>query len=200
MADIAFIDVDTQYDFMDPNGNLYVEGSEEIVPNIARMLDHARENRIPVVGSVDAHVEKDPEFQDFPPHCVKGTPGQKKLPETSLPLQKIIPQDVKVDDALLAPPGPVILEKSAIDGMLKNPNIDVALKSTGAKKFIVFGVALDYCVKTAIEGLLDRGYEVDLVTDATRSVDPEKGRKVLEQLKKRGVGTITTEEVLRVTA
>jgi nicotinamidase/pyrazinamidase len=198
MANIAYIDVDTQFDFMNPKGNLYVQGAKDIVPNLEKLIKNAQTKWIPIVGSVDAHIVNDPEFQRFPPHCVVGTAGQKKIPQTTLPNQRIIPLSHKVNGNDLMPPGPVILEKNA-HSLFDNPNAEAALRATGAKHFMVFGVALDICVRFAAEGLLDRGYEIDLIEDATASVSEEAGRKTIKELKKRGARIITTKQALKVT-
>ena len=36
---------------------------------------------------------------------------------------------------------------------------------------MVYGLATDYCVKAAVEGLLDRGCRVAVVVDAVRAID-----------------------------
>ena len=74
-----FYDIDTQNDFMNKNGALYVPGAEEIKPNIRALTAYARKNNMQLVGSVDAHPENDPEFEVFPPHCIKNTKGQEKI-------------------------------------------------------------------------------------------------------------------------
>jgi nicotinamidase/pyrazinamidase len=198
MTKVAFVDIDTQFDFMNPKGNLYVPGAVDIVPNLKKLIAHAKDHYIPIVGSVDAHAENDPEFKIYPPHCVKGTDGQKKIPETTLPSQRIIAKDKKVSSSELMPPGPVILEKT-VYSMFDNPNADEALKLTGAKRFYLFGVALDICVKHAAEGLLERGYEIAIITDATAPVSYEKGEETLNNLKSRGARLVTTAEVLKET-
>lgn len=198
MTKVAFVDIDTQFDFMNPKGNLYVPGAVDIVPNLKKLIAHAQVHHIPIVGSVDAHAENDPEFKIYPPHCVKGTDGQKKIPETTLPSQRIISKDKKSSSSELMPPGPVILEKT-VYSMFDNPNADEALKLTGAKRFYLFGVALDICVKHAAEGLLERGFEIAIITDATAPVSYEKGEETLNNLKSRGARLVTTAEVLRET-
>ena len=85
MKNIFFMDIDTQRDFMLPEGQLYVAGAERILPKLRRLFDFARKNEITILSSVDAHTEKDTEFQDFPPHCLRGSEGQRKLDETLLP-------------------------------------------------------------------------------------------------------------------
>jgi len=74
----VFVDVDTQFDFMDPKGSLYVPGADEIVPNLKRLIDFAEENDIPVVASVDAHSHDDPEFAQFRPTAFAIRRGNKR--------------------------------------------------------------------------------------------------------------------------
>src|SRR5512136_2129758 len=82
MKNIFFMDVDTQRDFMLSFGALYVPGAERLIPKMRRLFDFAKKNDVTVISSTDAHAANDPEFQQFPPHCMKGTEGQRKLDET----------------------------------------------------------------------------------------------------------------------
>src|SRR5687768_17135616 len=86
-----FWDVDTQYDFMKADGLLYVPDSEAIIPALAALTDHAHQRGIPIVASADDHaphhreLHDTPDFREtFPPHCMRGTPGQAKIAETTL--------------------------------------------------------------------------------------------------------------------
>src|SRR5690242_16769147 len=86
-----FWDVDTQVDFMHASGKLYVPGAESIIPNLKRLTDYAHQHGIRIVASADDHVaghrelSATPDFkQTFPEHCMHGTEGQKKIPETAL--------------------------------------------------------------------------------------------------------------------
>src|SRR3989442_3991639 len=91
MARVIFWDVDTQYDFMRADGKLYVPEAESIIPTLKRLTDYAHTHGIRIVASADDHVAGDAEISDtpdwkttFPPHCMRGTPGQTKIPETAL--------------------------------------------------------------------------------------------------------------------
>lgn len=89
-----FYDIDTQNDFMNKDGALYVPDAELIKPNLRKLTEFARENFIPVVGSVDRHFgtleykEMEQELAKwggpFPDHCMKDTPGEYKIYETIL--------------------------------------------------------------------------------------------------------------------
>ena len=91
MARVIFWDVDTQYDFMKADGKLYVPDAEQLIPNLKKLTDYAHGHGIRVVASADDHVREDAEISatpdwkaTFPPHCLRGTPGQRKIPETAL--------------------------------------------------------------------------------------------------------------------
>ena len=64
---MVFVDIDTQFDFMDPKGTLFVPGAPEITDNLAKLITYAQKGNIPVVASVDTHPTVDPEFSQFPP-------------------------------------------------------------------------------------------------------------------------------------
>jgi len=81
---LIFWDVDTQVDFILPEGKLYVLGAETIIPTLARLTDWAARHKVLVVASTDAHQPDDEEFTQYRPHCLVGTPGQRKIPETTL--------------------------------------------------------------------------------------------------------------------
>ncbi len=81
----VFFDVDTQRDFLEPSGSLYVPKSTDIVPNLARLTEFALGHDIPIVATACAHLADDPELTQLPPHCMAGTPGQERVPATNYP-------------------------------------------------------------------------------------------------------------------
>ena len=78
--DVIFWAVDTQADFMLPDGKLYVPGAEHLLTNLSRLVDQAREGRVLLISHGCIHLEGDPEFAQFPPHCIRDTPGAKFVP------------------------------------------------------------------------------------------------------------------------
>jgi nicotinamidase/pyrazinamidase len=198
-------EVDAQRDFMLPGGKLYVPGAEKILPNINRLVEAVRQGRVFLISSADAHNLSDPELREWPPHCLKGDPGADLVPEASASNQLIIPNEAKFAVPQdLGAYHQVILQKNTLD-VFDNPHTDAILKRFNragspafepGPEFVVFGVATEYCVQRAAEGLLRRGHRVAIVTDAVRSIDPEKGRKVLASLQSNGARLITTGEAL----
>src|SRR5580693_5695704 len=94
---IVFWEVDAQQDFMLPGGRLYVPGAEKIIPNIRRLMAAASESGALIISSGDSHPEGDPEFETFPPHCLRGTPGAQIIPEGLTKNFSTIPNDASRD-------------------------------------------------------------------------------------------------------
>jgi len=195
--DVIFWDVDTQVDFMLPGGKLYVPGAEKIIPNLRRLVDAAREGRVFVVADADAHTPEDEEFRQWPPHCLRGTPGAQIIPETLTSNFYVIPN--RADAALpgdLSKFQQVILEKQTLD-VFDNPKTGAVLERLGSKaEFVVFGVVTEHCVRCVAAGLLKRGRRVALVTDAIQTLDPAAGQRTLEELTAKGARLIITEQAL----
>lgn len=193
---LAFFDIDTQVDFMLPHGRLYVPGAEQIIPNLVKLMAWAREQHVPVLSSADAHTPEDPEFAIWPPHCVIGTPGQRRIPETQFADGVVVPSR---PGAFVPPakwPEQLILEKPTYD-TAANPNFDAILRALVPRRAVVFGVATEYCVRADALALRERGFPVDLVTDAIRAITEEGGRKAIEEMTAAGVRLVTTADVCK---
>lgn len=192
---LVFLDIDTQVDFMLPGGALYVPGAEEIIPNLRRLMDFARQEAIPVLSSADAHSPDDPSFAQWPPHCILGTPGQQRISETLFPVPLVIPNRLGAFQPGSAGVGQIILEKIDYD-ITSNPNLDAVLEWLAPGHFIAFGVATEYCVRSSVLSLRRRGFPVDVVRDAIRAITGGNGRSALEEMAAAGVRMVLTAEVL----
>jgi nicotinamidase/pyrazinamidase len=193
-ARLVFLDVDTQRDFMLPEGRLYVPQAEEIIPNLARLMRWAREHRIPIISSADTHAPDDPEFAQWPPHCVAGTPGQRRIPETLFPDAVVVENRPGAFQAPQQWVGQLMVEKPVYD-FTTNVNFDAILASLGQPRFVVFGVATEYCVLADVLALRQRKLPVALVQDAIKPISEEGGRKAIEEMLAAGAELTTTAEV-----
>ncbi len=191
----VFVDIDTQFDFMNPNGALYVPDAENIIDNIKRLFDYAKEHKIKILSSTDAHQVDDPEFKLFPPHCVKDTPGNQKI-EASTCKDNIIIENIEQDiTESMLDHEQIIVESQTFD-IFDSINTDEIAKKLDARSYVVFGVAADYCVKAAVLGLLKYGYNVSLITDATKAITKEGKEETLKEMKDAGAVFTTTEDVI----
>ena len=191
----VFVDIDTQFDFMNPKGALYVPDAEDIIDNIKKLFDYAKEHKIKILSSTDAHTVDDPEFKLFFPHCVKDTPGNQKI-DASTCKDNIVIENIEQDiTESMLDHDQIIIEKQSHD-IFGNTNIDKVIIQLYASDYVVFGVATDYCVKLAVLGLLRRGYKVTLVTDAIKATTQKGETKALKAMKDAGAVFITTEDII----
>ena len=198
-------DVDTQVDFMFPTGKLYVPGAEETVPAMSRLVEAARAAGVVHVASADDHELTDPEISDepdlrntFPPHCLRGTRGAQKIPETEqadpLPLS-LIPFPPGLVPELIAGRREIILLKKNFN-VFTNPNTEPLLEALDPGEIVVFGVATDVCDDAAIRGFLLRGRRVRFVEDAARGLDEDRVAACTVAWREAGVEFATADEVV----
>jgi nicotinamidase/pyrazinamidase len=192
-----FWEVDAQADFMLPGGKLYVPGAEKLIPNIERLVAAAVEFGSLLVSSADAHPEGDPEFERFPPHCLRGTPGARIIPEGLAANFCTISNDGSrpLPAHVLSFPQ-VIFEKQTLD-VFDNPQASALVDRLPADaQYLIFGVVTEYCVKCAAKGLRARHRKVAIVKDAIEALDAEAGRATLEELQSLGARLISTQEAV----
>ena len=208
MSGHVFWDVDTQVDFMLPHGRLYVPGAETIRRNLARLTRFAHRQSIRIVASSDSHAPDDaelaarPDFVDtFPPHCLAGSTGQARVPETTLDGALVIEPD---DDPaatlrrLAGHDGDILFHKRFFD-VFTNPSVDPVVQALRLDRVTLYGVALDVCNRYAIEGLLARypGIAVTVVTDAVRAIDEGRRSDLFRDWGSRGVAFCSTDEATK---
>jgi len=196
-ADFIFWEVDAQADFMLPGGQLYVPGAEKLLPNIRRLTNAARAGEVFLVSHGCFHTPDDPEFKTFPPHCVKGTPGARFVPEALA--EKFT--TVENDPAATLPTDlsqfhQVILEKQTLDIFQSRHASALVERLPRNAEFVVFGVVTEYCVSFAAKGLLSRGRRVSVVEDAIETLAKVEGDRSKTELKSLGAKITTTNDVL----
>jgi nicotinamidase/pyrazinamidase len=197
------MDVDTQEDFMLPHGAFgkLIRNANvgRIIPNLKRVFDYAAERNIATLLATDAHVPDDPEFSKygFPAHCVLGTPGHLRIPETDLEPTVVVPN--KPDG--FTPPlpeteRPVIMVHKQHFAVGTNPNFAAVVESLGPCHVFATGVATQGCVRQSVQSLLDLGVSVSIVVDAVGpDIYEETGRQAIEDMKALGVTAFTTDEI-----
>jgi nicotinamidase/pyrazinamidase len=200
-----FWDVDTQVDFMEPSGKLYVPGARDLAPVLERLVDAGRAARVVHVASADDHELTDPELSEspdlrntFPPHCLRGTRGAEKIIETKqrdpLPLSHV-PFPPGLVPRLVDGRREILLLKKNFN-VFTNPNTDPLLDALDPDEIVVFGVATDVCDDAAIRGFLLRGRRVRFVEDASHGLDEARVAACTAAWRERGVEFSSAEEVI----
>ncbi|KQN05597.1 MULTISPECIES: cysteine hydrolase family protein [Sphingomonas] len=170
--------VDTQWDFMAGEGALSVVGADALVAPMQSWLSALTPDEVAgVLFTFDTHFVEtyaaSPEAQMFPIHCVRGTRGWGNMLDVAL-VDAAIPAwriEKGVFD-MWAEPGLAI--EDARDA--KRPTIEreaffAALAASGVTEVTVIGVAADYCVRWAVDGLLARGFVVTVPAGLTRGIE-----------------------------
>lgn len=194
-----FYDVDTQRDFLLPGGALYVPGAERIIPALAELTAMARANHILTVCSVDRHFPGDSELQrnggKYPDHCMDGTDGQKKIPETQplnpfyIPNHALSPEEIQ---AALNHQGELVFEKQEFDVFIGNVHAASVLRMLlqPYRDIIVYGVYTEVCVARAVEGLAQLGPKLTIVEDAIADIGLDADA-IREEWKQAGIAFTT---------
>jgi len=189
----CLVDVDTQADFVLPTGALYVPGAEELIPIWKQLTEFGQTNHLWMLASMDRHRPDDPEFGQFLPHCIEGTSGQAKIPETLAARYQVIPYDKR--DSTIDFQAQVIMEKQALD-VFTNAQAEEIFAAIPCTTFAVYGLVTECCVRLAVLGLLQRGYRVHILADAIRAFDSAVGERALAEMANAGAGFIQSATFL----
>lgn len=194
-------DVDTQVDFMLPDGKLYVPGAEQTVPAMQRLVDAVRAAGVVHVASADDHeltdaeISEEPDFeQTYPPHCLRGTRGARKIPETEQ--EDPVPITFEPLPERYLTGREFLLLKKSFD-VFTNPNTDRLLSHLDPDEIVLFGVATDVCDDAAIRAFLQRDRRVRFVEDAARGLDDARVAASTMAWRQAGVQFTTADEVIR---
>ncbi len=209
-ADSVILVVDPQPTFM-PGGELPVPEGDEIVEPGRQFLNRFRDVQAIVtqdwhppghVSFASSHPGRKP-FETielyghpqtlWPDHAVQGSATAQVHP--GLPLDRfvlIVRKGFHRDrDSYSA-----FRENYGPDGRRIPTGLAGFLREKGVKRLVVWGLAYDYCVGwTALDGR-EAGFEVAIVTDLTRAVEPERFEEYSSRYREAGIHLVRSEEVV----
>lgn len=206
--DTLFWDVDTQFDFMKPEGALYVPGAVDIIATVSDIRKSALDSGFSMMADVDWHTSDDGEIAEnpdmketFPPHCMAGQPGSERVGYLGhVPIDCV---DVDETDTshlstlVRKDPFHIVIRKQSLD-VFDNPNTNKLVGLIKPKHVYVFGVALDFCVYYVLRGLSNHpGVELTLLKDATKGLQARRDEDVYDELKRMGVEITDFEKIRR---
>lgn len=151
-----------------------------IIPRIQRLLDVARERKVPVIYCNLCLFKQadDPLAKRFPPHGVPGTPGAEVVDELK----------PKEED--------YIINMHRFDAFLYS-DLEFVLKVAGVDTLIISGVTTQLsCLSTAMHAL-QMGFNVIMASDCCAAEDEQRHQMGLNYLKP-FVKIITADEVLKL--
>ena len=190
----ALIIVDVQNDFL-PGGALAVKDGDAVIP----VINNLQEKFELVVATQDWHPANHKSFASmhtsyrpfdeiilnglpqvlWPDHCVQETFGA----EFSARL------DTKKIEAIFRKGMDKNIDSYSgffDNGKKKATGMGDYLKGRGITEVYVTGLAGDFCVNYTAVDALELGFESTIITDATRAIDAENFKKVIESFKEKG--------------
>ena len=164
MSDKVLLVIDMLNDFIRDNAPLYVPGSQRIIAPIAKQIDRARHDRVPILYLCDSHEPDDPELKVWPNHAMKGSPGSEVIAE-------------------LAPvPTDVIIPKKYYSAFFKT-DLEPRLRTLRVGKILLTGVCTEICVLyTAVDAIM-RGIRVEVPDGCTAGLTREGHEFALKQIR-----------------
>ena len=166
MSNVVLV-IDMVRGFLEPGHNLYCgDASRQIIPNVRRLLERARDAGSEILFICDHHDPDDLEFQVFPVHCVKGTEEPLVIDELS----------EFVTETNVVP-------KNRYSGFF-NTDLAQRLDRRQPDRLIVCGVCTDICVLHTTSDARNRDYAVEVPADCVASFDRDAHQWALGHLVK----------------
>ncbi|HUD20034.1 MAG TPA: isochorismatase family cysteine hydrolase [Patescibacteria group bacterium] len=148
----AVIVVDMLEDFV--YGTLKNERAKRIIPHIAALLTHARNNHWVVVYANDAHLPGDPEEKVWGPHALAGSPGARVIKE-------LTPHN-----------GDFVLGKRTYSSFYET-GLDLLLREKGVSTVIIVGQHTHICVRHTSADAFAKNYSIIIPEDGVESFTDE---------------------------
>ena len=193
MKDFVIV-VDTQRDFMAADGALSVAGAEALVPAFRQFLASLSPERTAgVLFTFDTHDPEiyaaSPEAEQFPPHCVRGSDGWANMLEAGAidPAIAVWRLEKGVFDMWEEEEVAILSDRDPDEAPVPRETFFARLKADGISDVTVIGVAADYCVKWAVDGLVERGFDVTVPETLTRGIARQIRQVVAEDFAGRAV-------------
>ncbi len=185
----ALVVIDMQRDFIEPGGFGEALGNDvsllaSIVPNVGRLLDHARAHGWLVVHTRESHA---PDLSDCPPaKRLRGTPDARIGDHG--PMGRILVRGEPGNEivAALAPvDGELVIDKPG-KGAFYATRLGEELALRSITHLVFAGVTTEVCVQTSMREANDRGYECLLIEDATASYIPAFKEATIAMIRSQG--------------
>jgi len=181
----ALIVVDMQNDFC-PGGALPVPEGDQVVPALNDYIRIFKKANAAIFATRDWHPPNHVSFKaqggPWPPHCIQDTEGARFHPDLKLP------SEATVVSKAMDP------QKEAYSGFDGTELAD-KLKTQGATRVFVGGLATDYCVKNTVLDARKLGFDAVLLLDANRGINvkPDDVAKAISEMMRSGAeqGTLT---------
>jgi len=183
----ALIVVDVQRDFCE-GGALAAADTLSLLQPLQQTIEDARRANAVIVYTKDWHPAEHGSFQTtggpWPVHCVAGTPGAELMPPLHAKANEIVTHKG------------VEVRGSGYSGF-ELTSLEHRLRKLQVERVAITGIATEYCVRATALDALHHGFQVTVLTDLIRAVQPAESSKILEELQIAGAKTARAVEWLK---
>lgn len=164
----AVLIIDMQRDFIDKGAPIECPGGRELIAPIQRLLSVARQKRLPVIYTQEAHRSQGVDFGreldgEEPVHCVEGTPGIEIVPDLAM----------EQGDFLIVKRRYSAFFATDLDLLLRGLNIDT---------LVLTGAATDVCVRATAQDAQQLNYRVIVPGECVAGTSIEQHRAALKNI------------------
>lgn len=197
--EIILLDVAMQADFFLPGGSMYTQAGLNVRAQVYRLFEWAEKNRHPVISTVLRVAPNRIGPLGRIPHCVEGTYGERKLPQTlispyiDLGMRNItdLPEDI------LRRYRQVIFEQRSTN-IFDHARAERLLSQLPPTTFVVCGAGVSFGVSQAATDLRKRGYGVVIPSNAVLDFGyhPTANKNVYQRMSAKGVVFLSTQQIV----
>ncbi len=176
LAKTAFVIIDMQRDFLEPNGFGESLGNDvsllrTAIPPCSAMLKSCRENGVLVIHTREGHR---PDMTDAPLAKVQRGSPSMRIGDTG-PMGRILIRGEPghdIVDELRPVPGEPVLDKPG-KGAFYQTDLELMLRNRGIETLLIAGVTTEVCVHTTVREANDRGFRCIVLGDCCGSYFPD---------------------------
>lgn len=182
----AFLLIDMQRGFVEPDGGLCIAGAQATLPACARALQAARGRGVPVVHVRRRYAQDGSDVE----------PGRLRAwLDAGRPISDARPDTLEPCPGLQELPGePVVMKPSwsAFD----RTGLQDLLEGLGTRSVVLAGTTTPNCIRSTCYDAMARGFDVAVLADATSSRTPQVQQANLEDMAAVGARITCVDEAL----
>jgi nicotinamidase-related amidase len=185
----ALLVIDMQDEFVKPHWSPdWVPEATKQVPRIRRLIEHCRDNNIPVIYTV---YSKTHHYLDRP-KTGKWMPGRYSELNIDFSIYYV---EGRVWHELTPKEDEIVIRKSSYGAFYDTP-LETILKNIEKDTVIICGTLTNYCCGMTARQAYERGFKVIFGSDVTSTDDPEMQEPELKVLRKGFAKVMTADQII----
>lgn len=180
--DCALIIIDMQNDFIAEGAPIECPGGRDIVPNVQKLREWAKENDMPVFYTQEMHRHQKVDYgleleRNEPQHCLEGTQGVEIITE-------LTPEDHEF----------VIIKRRYSGYYLTD--LEILMREFGKTGLIITGAATNVCVYATALDAMQRDMHAIVVSDGVAGTSVELHEAFLKNIDYVIGDVVSTDELI----